>query len=351
MSVPDHPVWMSAAYPDHGSDRWAVRERGFTRFLDGPSAVRGALRRWIPGQPIVVGEPGASRFTVPTGVEQGGISRAARRSALRYTMMLSVAFYLLGMPVLAMAVWVATFGSWPVCVFCSEPYWTALGFAIWGLVLAWDARLQSRHRDALHQRALFFYWLRADSRAQIGTSVCVGLLMLMAALQWWMMQPDGGLKAAFVSYGLLYGRVVEGEVWRLLTGPYLHYSIVHFTINAFLFGVLGGLAWAFRGSLSLLVFVAACSVSLTAQMLFGGDVHDNAAGISGGVYALAGLVLGGTLTPAGRLPPGLATQLLVIVLLCTLFAELGSETAATVAHVTGLGFGLLVGAALSVAQR
>lgn len=320
-----------------------MRERQYTRFVDGPSAVRSALRRWIPGQAIVVGEPGASNFRLPTEIERDGIARAARRSAVRYSVMLAVMFYLAGVPVLAMATWFLVFGS--------EPYWMALSWAVWGVVMALDARSQSKYPSVLHDRAVFFFWLREHSQAQFGAGVCLGMLVLMGGLQWWMMQPNGGLEAAFESYGLFYGRVAEGETWRLLTGPYLHYSVVHFSINAALFVILGGLAWAFRGSLSLLVFVAACSISLAAQMLFGGDAYDNSGGISGGVYALAGLVLGGTLTPAGRLPRGLAPQLLVIVLLCTLLAELGSESAATVAHVSGLGFGLLVGAGLGLVQH
>jgi len=252
-------------------------------------------------------------------------------------------FFLAGVPGLTLAAWVG--------VFESGGYWGSLGLVVCGLIQLCDVRFNISRASNLHQRAEFFYWLYRESTAGVGAGICLGLLILMAGLQWWFMQSGSDVTPAFESYGLFYGRVSEGETWRLLTGPYLHYSTAHFVLNAFLFVLLGGLAWAFKGSLSLLVFAAACSASLAAQMLFGGDVYDNAGGISGGVYALAGLVLGGTLNSSGRLPPGLAPQLLVIVLLCTLFAELGSEAAATVAHFTGLGFGFLVGAALAWSGR
>ncbi len=339
----DEPVWARTVYPVHGSDRWAVRERGYTRFLEGPSAVRSALRRWVPAQALLVGEPGAPRFHLPTEIEGDGVSRTAQRAAFRNCLLITSMFFLAGVPGVVFAAWVRFFDS--------EGYWGSLGLVVCGLIQLCDVRFHISRPHNLQQRAEFFYWLYRESRASRGAGVCMAMLILMGGLQWWAIQSGGGVTAAFESYGLFYGRVAEGETWRLLTGPYLHYSVGHFALNAFLFVLLGALAWAFRGSLCLLVFVAGCSVSLTAQMLFGGDVYDNAGGISGGVYALAGLALGGTLTPSARLPPGLASQLLVIVLLSTLLAELGSESAATVAHFSGLGFGLLVGAALACSGR
>lgn len=320
-----------------------MREGIRTRYLEGPSAVRSALRRWVPAQPMLVGAPGAPDYCLPTAIERDGIARAAQRAAVRQNATFAVMLILASLPVLGLAVWFRHFGS--------APYWQSLSLAVCGIIFALDARAQAQSLRRLHDRAQFFYWLRSASRADFGGGVYIGLLILICGMQWWSMQPSGELQAAFDAYGLLYPKVQEGEVWRLLTGAYLHYSLAHIALNAVLLVLLGALAWAYRGWLSLLVFAAACSLSLTGQMLFGGQLYDNAGGISGGVYALAGLVLGGTLHRPLKLPHGLAAQLLVLMLLAIIVLELASTAAATVAHVTGLSFGLLVGATLALAER
>lgn len=318
-------------------------ERGRKRFLDGPSLVRTVLRRCSPSQVILVGEPGAESFRLPIAVERDGVARAALRAVIRGDAMSAAVLLLMGLPVLALAAWYLSFES--------EGFWIALIIVVGGMLLAWDARLQTLHRELLHERATFFYWLHEHSRARLGGGICLGLLILMSGLQWWVMRPGDDPTPAFDSYGLLYARVAEGEAWRLLTGPYLHYSVPHFLLSGFLFVHLGGLVWAYRGGLTLLIFAAVCSVSLTAQILFGRDVHESTGGNSGGVYALAGLVLAGTLTPSGRLPRGFASQLLAIVLLSILLAELVSGSAPTVANVSGLGVGFLIGVVLSFPRR
>lgn len=320
-----------------------MREGRRTRFLSDPSSVRSALRRWTPAQPVLVGTPGAPEFCLPTAVDREGICRAAQRAAVRYSFTFAVMLFFAGLPVLGLAFWFRYFGS--------PPYWQSLSLAVCGVIFAIDARAQKESLGHLHDRALFFYWLRSCSRAEYGARVYIGLLILMAGTQWWTMQPSGTLEPAFDAYGVLYPRVMDGEMWRLLTGPYLHYSLVHFALNAVLLVLLGALAWAYWGWWSLVNFAVGCSLSLTTQMLFGAQVYDNAGGISGGVYALAGLVLGATLHRPWKLPQGLAPQLLVLMLLAIVLMELASDAAATVAHFTGLGFGLVVGAALAFRER
>lgn len=289
---------------------------------------------------MLVGEPGALYFRLPTEVERDGISRAVQRAAFRNQLTIACMFLLAALPVLVFAAWFRFFDS--------AGYWGSVGLAICGLIQLWDVRFHIARIDRLHERAAFFYWLYRQSKARVGASAFLAIAIVIGGVQWSAVYSGGSVLVAFESYGLVYPKVVEGEAWRLLVGAYLHYSVEHFFLNAALLVLLGALAWALKGSLALIVFAAACSVSLTAQMLFGGDLHDNAGGMSGGVYALAGLVLGGTLVSSGRLPSGLAAQLLVVVLLATLVADLGSASAATVAHFSGLGFGLVVGAALGL---
>ncbi|MDZ7825782.1 MAG: rhomboid family intramembrane serine protease [Gammaproteobacteria bacterium] len=83
-----------------------------------------------------------------------------------------------------------------------------------------------------------------------------------------------------------------------------------------------------------------------AQMLLGGQVHDNAAGVSGGAYALGALVLAAAWRRSGTLPLGLAPQLLGLMAIGILGSELSSPAAATTAHVAGVFVGAVMGMAL-----
>src|SRR6056297_3241044 len=123
---------MRTIYPVHGSDRWAVREREYTRFLDGPSAVRSALRRWVPAQTMLVGEPGAATFRLPIEVERDGVSLVAHRSASRHHLIMACMFFLAGLPVLGFALWIRFFDS--------PGYWGSVGLVVCGLTQLCDVR-------------------------------------------------------------------------------------------------------------------------------------------------------------------------------------------------------------------
>lgn len=328
----------SAALPLHGSERWAVRTGKLTRHLESRSAVRSELRRWTPMRPLLIGEPGGERFRLPTDVEDPGIRHAAARAARRYFTSLALMLVLVSMPLIVLNAW---FGV------LHESFWLALTWlALAGLFFR-DARVVLARPHHLRERAAFFYWLRTLSSARTGGVAFVLALAAMAGVQLFAMAATDGLPGAFHSYGLLYPRVIEGEAWRLLTGAFLHYSAGHFLLNAVLVVTLGALAWAFHDWGALLIFTVGSVFSMAAQMLLGGQVHDNAAGVSGGAYALGALVLTTAWGRSRTLPPGLALQLLGLIAIGILGSELSSPAAATAAHVGGAFVGAIVGAALS----
>lgn len=326
-----------AALPLHGSERWAVRTGNFTRHLENRSAVRSELQRWTPMRPLLVGEPGGERFRLPTDVEDPGIRRAAARAARRYFASLALMLVLVSAPLIVLNAW---FGV------LHESLWLALGWLALAGLFYLEARASFARPHHLRERAAFFYWLRTLSPARTGSLTFALVLAAMTAVQLSAMAATDGLAGAFHCYGLLYPRVVEGEAWRLLTGPFLHYSVEHFLLNAVLVTTLGALAWAFYDWGALLIFTVGCVLSMAAQMLLGGQVHDNAAGISGGAYALGALVLAAAWRRSGTLPPGLALQLLGLIGIGILGSELSSPAAATTAHVAGVFLGAVMGMAL-----
>jgi len=78
----------------------------------------------------------------------------------------------------------------------------------------------------------------------------------------------------------------QGEVWRLISPDFIHFSFLHITFNLLLFWLLGGQVEYRRGFSSLLVLMIVVSIaSNVAQLLDSGYLFG---GLSGVVYGLFG---------------------------------------------------------------
>jgi len=96
-----------------------------------------------------------------------------------------------------------------------------------------------------------------------------------------------------ISYDRRLVDVRDGEVWRLVTPIFLHFSIFHILFNCMMTYQLGGAIEAVRGSprMALLVLLTAIPSNL-AQFYWGGDSFSmggpSFGGLSGVVYGLFG---------------------------------------------------------------
>jgi len=171
--------------------------------------------------------------------------------------------------------------------------------------------------------------------------------LLAAGLQVGLADALGGNAAVFHAYGVMYDRIEDGELWRLLTGPFLHYSPVHFLNNFVLLLLIGPLSWSLVRGTSLAVFLLGNAFGAFAQFALGEQAFDNCGGISFGLYALFGYLIGAGVSNRRLLPRGLATLLCGIALLGIVSSEILSPTAATAGHVAGL----LVGVSCQIAAR
>ena len=87
-------------------------------------------------------------------------------------------------------------------------------------------------------------------------------------------------------WNALLATIAEGEIWRLVTPDFLHFSVLHITFNLLMFWVLGGQVEHRRGWFSLLTLILVVSIaSNVAQLLDGGYLFG---GLSGVVYGLFG---------------------------------------------------------------
>ena len=145
-----------------------------------------------------------------------------------------------------------------------------------------------------------------------------------------------------VSPGL--AEVKGGQVWRLVTPIFLHFSLMHILFNMMALVDLGGLIEMRKGTLRLAGLVLGSAiVSNLAQYASGGWVNPAFGGMSGVIYALFGYVwMKGRHEPAGGLY--LSQRTATYMLFWLVFCMTGAVgNIANAAHVAGLAFGVVVG--------
>ncbi len=326
-----NPHWSDlGALPPKQGQGWSILVKRRAKDL-GFAEISRQVGRWHQGTPLLVGSPQASRFHPPVLVPE--LEKLALHSVRAH--------------VLNFASVSAVVGAMLAGITAGHPRSGAFALGMLTVYLAaifWaDYLLALRHRDGVAERALFFYWLRCRSPAGLAMRCWTAFAVFIGTLQLSMQILLGGQAEVFDAVGVIYPFVESGELWRLLTGPYLHYSLLHYGTNLAGLALFGSLAFAFFGRSTVALFVVANIVSAWAQMTFGGRVFDNFGGMSGGVYALVGAVVVAGLVNRRLLPKAgwlLFTNLVVLGLLSS---ELLSETTASVAHFSGLALGGLAG--------
>jgi membrane associated rhomboid family serine protease len=132
-------------------------------------------------------------------------------------------------------------------------------------------------------------WLRArvGSDALLATGAILALNILLylveAAQVGSIVYVDG---AKLVTDGAVYGpAIADGEWYRMVTGAFLHASIIHIAFNMYLFWLLGGALERYAGTARLLaVYAAAVLWGSVGALLLSPDAYT--IGASGGVFGL-----------------------------------------------------------------
>lgn len=165
-------------------------------------------------------------------------------------------------------------------------------------------------------------------------------LLLFSPIQ---VDPSGGI----VSTGL--AALKQGEIWRLITPIFLHFSIMHIVFNVWATLSLGTLIEYRRGTrvLSILVLITAIA-SNTGQYLYSVEYEHGLGvfgGLSGVLYGLFGYlwVKGSNEPEQGMILPPSTIQMMLIWLVLCFTGVLGPI--ANAAHVVGLVSGILLGLA------
>jgi GlpG protein len=160
---------------------------------------------------------------------------------------------------------------------------------------------------------------------------------------------------SFDDNGLVYdhslSEVRHGEIWRLFTPMFLHFSIMHIVFNMLWLRDLGSMIEARQNSFVLLVLVLAVAAGSNCAQFFFSITGPLFGGMSGVVYGLMGYIwIRGKLDPGSGLflHPSTVTMMIIWFLLC-LTGWVGHV--ANYAHGAGLVMGMAWGALSGLRHR
>lgn len=182
------------------------------------------------------------------------------------------------------------------------------------------------------------------ARVGQGHSPITMVLIALSCLVTW--QTDFGKQAEltarlyFSAIGGGAPEILHGQVWRLITPIFLHFSILHILFNMWWMWGLGAGLEQRKGSLWYLLFVLLTGCfSTTVQ----GLIYPFSGGMSGVVYAILGYVwMAGKFRPQERI--ALTTDTVVIMLGWLVLGFLGFlGNMANYAHLAGLAMGVMIG--------
>lgn len=286
------------------------------------------VENWLPPNPLLVGEPGASRFLPPVCI--GCFRERVLGTVASHSRNMVVMFALLAM----------FFMTGGLLSGEREGYALAVLLALLSAIFGVDHIANLRTEARVCERALFFFYIKTSTPVRIGFAFWVLIGVGMGVTQLVLQRFTGGVTELFHAYGVMYPAARSGEAWRLMSGPFLHYNAVHYFSNLALLVSFGTLAWSLERSGSIAVFMVGNVAGAYAQMTWGEQVFNNYGGVSAGVFAMLGFVLALNVLRQGALPRGFGLLVAGITLVCWLAPALLSPSAASVAHSAGLAVGL-----------
>jgi len=188
-------------------------------------------------------------------------------------------------------------------------------------------------------------WGQIDRGARHITFALIAVSMVVAAAS----ELGKAVGPVLQLLGLSLPRVLQGELWRLVTPIFVHMGALHLLFNMMWLWDLGGIVESRKGPAAFAALVLAIAVgSNLGQALWSGPGFG---GMSGVVYGLLGYVWAKSRYDPGE---GMALHHQTVVwmtiwfVLC-LTGALGPV--ANVAHAAGLGIGVAAGAAGSLLRR
>jgi membrane associated rhomboid family serine protease len=161
----------------------------------------------------------------------------------------------------------------------------------------------------------------------------------------------GGSLERLVDAGALVPVLVreDGEYWRLVTGGFLHGSVLHIAVNMYSLYVLGGFVERIAGPSRTVVIYAVSLVASGLAVVYFGGASDVTVGASGAIFGLFGALfaVGFKLGRAGMRLVQANVRILALNLIITFTVPGISRWG----HVGGLAVGFLITYAIFTGPR
>lgn len=328
--------WRSRLSRANSHGEWQLWAPGSGIQDTDPCTVASRIRQALPPSGILVSPRHSDEFLAPPEVnELRDVSNAALGSQAAR------------LAILFLAVTVGLVALRP-----SGPAPTSLIYplasVLMGILLIADVLWLKRYPDAAAQRWRFFFWLRTQSGVASAAWACTALITLIGLYQVIAYLLAGGPSPLFRSLGFALPAFDSGQYWRVMTGPFLHYDVWHFSVNTALVLISGAALGIWLRPVSIIaLLLVSTPVTALLQMSVPDPSFELFAGISGGAYTLSGCAV--TLVWIGwyKIPKALGGILAAILVLAISVHEVSSPRSATVAHLSGLALGIGVATLLS----
>ncbi|MGY4534544.1 membrane associated rhomboid family serine protease [Pseudomonas sp. TE3786] len=323
--------------PANQGTGWGIYKSGVYQEVTADDAKQRVLK-WLPGLPVLFGAPGTPNLLPPTEILQ--LRKKAMLALRKHYINATTATVGCALPFLA--------------IYFLHPHSASIyfGLALLSLwcVVSFDYLYILRHHQSVTERALFYYWLRTNPNVRWAALYSTVFMVTLGATQL-LLQGGSGNSIAFDRLGAMYKSLEQGQYWRLLTGPYLHYTLIHFMSNLFQLVIMAAAAAGIIGRRAIFIFILGNLLAGWAQWVFGPQLLGSFGGVSGGVYALYGVLIGAGIKYRDLFPRGLLTYFVAVGILGVLSTDLVSKTAASIAHYTGFSFGLVCGFVIRLSPR
>lgn len=148
--------------------------------------------------------------------------------------------------------------------------------------------------------------------------------------------------------GMSYYGISFGRIWTIVTANFLHIDILHFALNMFSLYSIGQHVYNFYGGKKLFstyILGGIAGMLLTLFIDFFLGTTTATLGASGSIFALAGLLLGGTIRKKrfGSELPFNFVEIFPLVLVSLLYGFIPGTGINNFAHIGGLITGIILG--------
>ena len=144
--------------------------------------------------------------------------------------------------------------------------------------------------------------------------------------------------------------VRDGQVWRLVTSMFLHWSLVHFLVNMYSLKILGTQLETFlgKGKFIVIYLVSGITGALLSCVIYPNSIS---AGASGAIFGLLGSLLYFGYHYRNYLGSALKTQIIPLIIINLAIGFMPGSNIDNAAHIGGLVGGLLCTMALGVNNK